>query len=477
MNRSLFLLLSVIVCLHLHGQEEGGRSLQDYIETAKVNSPLITDYRNQTEIEQAELERLKAMYTHSRLELNGDYLFVPIVSKDGGQTVFKWNAQSATDYYGYDLGESSGSLHAGVTWTQPLLGRSSYKIAQEQAKINADIADNRICMEAHQLERSVTEQYLLCLLDKAQMAFTDSVGAVIEHRINIVRKLVENGLSKQSDLKLLAIERETNMELHAAASQSYHTHLMDLNLLCGIDDTTAVTLADVDLPVRLQADDRQSLFIEQYRLDSLNMAVSLRSFNLQYKPRLDLFVNGGLQTGDFSGWYRHFGWNAGLTFSWTVFGGRQKRCKERQARWRQNTIRSYKDNSEYRRNMRIRECLSELDRYSDTEKKSSSAIQPPYSVHRTAFAAWWSMVLHTDADQPVSRSTVSPHHGDSRCRAAARRPYDDYCHQATGECGEESTGHNGRQKQYRPGKLCDRRLFQLGIGYLCSENPTGEPHQ
>ena len=63
-------------------------------------------------------------------------------------------------------------------------------------------------MEEHQLERSVTEQYLLCLLDKAQIDFTDSVGTVIEHRIEIVRKLVANGLSKQSDLNLLMIEQE-----------------------------------------------------------------------------------------------------------------------------------------------------------------------------------------------------------------------------------------------------------------------------
>lgn len=67
------------------------------------------------QIEQDELQRLKAMYRHSLLEVNGDYLFVPIVSKDGGRTSFQWNARDATDYYGYDLGESSGFLHAGVT--------------------------------------------------------------------------------------------------------------------------------------------------------------------------------------------------------------------------------------------------------------------------------------------------------------------------------------------------------------------------
>lgn len=378
----LFLLFSLsFISLYLYGQEGSGRSLHYYIETAKENSPLIADYRNQTEMERAELERLKAMYTHSRVELNGDYLFVPVISKDGGRTAFKWNARSATDYYGYDLGESSGYLHAGATWTQPLLGRSSYKITQEQAQINMDMANHRIRMEEHQLERSVTEQYLLCLLDKAQMDFADSIGSVIGHRMDIVGKLVESGLAKQSDMKLLAIEREANEELRAASCQSYHTHLMDLNLLCGISDTADVALSDIDLPVlRLHSDGEPSLFVEQFRLDSLNAVTALRSFNLQYKPALNLFVNGGLQVGDFAGWYRHFGWSAGLTFSWTIFDGRQKRWKEKQMQWQQNSIRTYKDNSEYQRSMRIRQCLSELGRYDERDRALANQLAGYESV-------------------------------------------------------------------------------------------------
>lgn len=366
--------------MYSYGQEVQECSLHYYIETAKEYSPLIRDYRNQTEIEQAELERLKVLYTHSRLELNGDYLFVPVISKDGGRAAFKWNKHSATDYYGYDLGESSGSLHAGVTWTQSLLGRSSYKAAQEQARINTDRTNNRIRMEEHQLERSVTEQYLLCLLDKAQIDFTDSVGTVIDRQMDIIRKLVESGLSKQSDLNLLMIEREANAELHTAACQDYHTHLMDLNLLCGIDDVTDVALSDINLPVRLRSDREPSLFTEQYRLDSLNTAASLRSFNLQYKPKLNLFVNSGLQVGDFSLWYRRFGLSAGVAFSWTIFDGRQKRLKERQAGWQQNTIRNYRENAEYRRNMRIRQCLSELSRYDERERALDNQLAKYESV-------------------------------------------------------------------------------------------------
>ncbi len=342
------------------GQEH---SLSYYMEAAKRNSPLLNDYRNQMQMEQDELQRLKAMYRHSRLEVNGDYLFVPIVSKDGGRTSFQWNAHNATDYYGYDLGESSGFLHAGVTWTQPLLGKSSYKVAQEQSRINTEIIRNHIRLEEHQLERTVTEQYLLCLLDQTQAAFADSVGAVLMRQEEIVGCLVKNGLTKESDLQLLAIEREANEELRLSSLQSYHTHLMDLNLLCSIEDTANVALANIGVKQRTPDLYDSSLFTEQYRLDSLNTVASLRSFNLQYKPRLDLFVNGGMQVSDYAGWYRHFGMSAGLTFRWTIFDGRQKRWKEHQAERQQQSIQAYKENAEYQRQMRIRQCLSELDKY------------------------------------------------------------------------------------------------------------------
>ncbi len=95
----LFISLTVsAVWLYPYGQITQNRSLPYYLEAAKANSPLIKDYKNQSAIQQAELQRLKAMYTHSQLELNGDYLFVPIVSKDDGRTTFKWNAQCAKNH-------------------------------------------------------------------------------------------------------------------------------------------------------------------------------------------------------------------------------------------------------------------------------------------------------------------------------------------------------------------------------------------
>ena len=85
MTRFIFPFLLSLLCLYAYGQRTG-KSLPDYVEAAKQYSPLLHDYRNQLQIGQAELRRLKALYTRSRLELNGDYLFVPVLTKDGGGT-------------------------------------------------------------------------------------------------------------------------------------------------------------------------------------------------------------------------------------------------------------------------------------------------------------------------------------------------------------------------------------------------------
>lgn len=336
--------------------------LTEYINAAKENSPLLRDYQNQSAMQEAEIERLKGVYLHSRLEVNGEYLFVPIVSRDGGKTHFEWNAQLANDYYGYDLGESSGHLYAGLSWSQPLLGYSAYKVARTQVEIGGQIAGNRIRMEEHQLERSVTEQYLLCLLCEIQVQWADSVDVLLEQQIGMVERMVAAGIAKQSDLRLLQIERQANTATRISSAQSYRNHLTDLNLLCGIADTGDVVLADVQIGLSAPTG-VQSLFAEQFRLDSLSIANTLQSYNLQYKPSLDLFVDGGLRTGRFNGWYQHFGWSAGLTFKWTIFDGGQKKWRERQVALQQSTIASYRQHADYQRAMRLEQCLSELRQY------------------------------------------------------------------------------------------------------------------
>lgn len=362
--KTLLIGLGLSCCLLSVKGQQVSYTLDYYLESARENSPLIQDYRNQKEIEVYERQRLKALYTRSKVTLNGDYLFVPVISKDNGKTSFEWNPQDGVDYYGYDLGQSSGHFQAGVTWTQPLLGHSAYKVADEQARMNTEILNDKMHLEQHQLERVVTEQYLLCLLDSKQIAFADSVGQLLDRQAVVVRHLAESGLAKLSDLQLVTIERQSNQDMEIASRQSFYTHLMDLNMLCGIKDTAVVLLEEPALTLRLLPA-ASSAFMEQYRLDSLNTLMSLYSFNVQYKPQLHLFVDGGLRISEFTSMQKHFGMSAGLTFSWTLYDGKQKRLMEKQARARMNSIAFYKDNFNMQQELRRQQYLTELKTYGE----------------------------------------------------------------------------------------------------------------
>lgn len=362
--KTLLIGLGLSCCLLSVKGQQVSYTLDYYLESARENSPLIQDYRNQKEIEVYERQRLKALYTRSKVTLNGDYLFVPVISKDNGKTSFEWNPQDGVDYYGYDLGQSSGHFQAGMTWTQPLLGHSAYKVADEQARMNTEILNDKMHLEQHQLERVVTEQYLLCLLDSKQIAFADSVGQLLDRQAAVVRHLAESGLAKLSDLQLVTIERQSNQDMEIASRQSFYTHLMDLNMLCGIKDTAVVLLEEPALTLRLLPA-ASSAFMEQYRLDSLNTLMSLHSFNVQYKPQLHLFVDGGLRISEFTSMQKHFGMSAGLTFSWTLYDGKQKRLMEKQARARMNSIVFYKDNFNMQQELRRQQYLTELKTYGE----------------------------------------------------------------------------------------------------------------
>lgn len=367
---------SILCALAIYGGARAGQTewtLQSLIDTAMVKSALLQDYTCQINSQSVEQERLRAVYMRSQVEVTGEWLFVPVVSRDGGRTAFLWNAQSGTDYFGYDLGESNGHLHAGVQWTQPLLGVFAYHAERGQTEAQTAVLQHQARLERHQLERTVTEQYLLCLLSRAQAAYADTLHALLEQQIEVLTRMADNGLAKQSDLRLLRIEQQTNADTRIAAQQAYTQHLSDLRTVCGLQADTPVELPTEDTDIALTPLADRSLFAEIYRLDSLRMEAEQQALRAPYMPQLDVFVNGGLQTGDYAQMYRHFGFAAGLTFRWKIYDGRQQRLRTQQIRLRQAANDTYRSSNERQRRIRVQQCLDTWQQYD--ERLQTAALQ------------------------------------------------------------------------------------------------------
>ncbi len=303
------------------------QDLPFYIEQAKLNSPLIQDNKNLSEAAHLEAERLKAFYTKSQVTLTGLYMFAPIISHDNNKSDLVLNSPGADKYSGYDIAASNAGTYQGmINWAKPLFNNSRYETAAEQVLIGAQINENTAQLSAHDLEKFITDQYLLCLTDYKQTEYLSDLVKIINDQKNVVFKLVENGIAKQSDLALLTIEQKTQQTALNTFRATYRRDLMDLRVLCGMTDTTYQVLTNIDLQPKENIN--QSRWVERYRLDSLNLLATQKVFEMKYKPLVGLYANTGLNAVYAPTIPNRFGMSAGFNFTMNLTDGKQRQISQ-----------------------------------------------------------------------------------------------------------------------------------------------------
>jgi outer membrane protein TolC len=340
---------------HLFAQED----LVFYIDQAKTNSPLIQDNKNQSEAARLEIDRLKAFYTKAQISVSGNYQFSPIISQDNGQSDFVLNPETAEKYSGYDLAASNGGVYQGfLNYNQPIFNESRFRASAEQTLVGAQINENTMQLTSHDLERFITDQYILCLQDYKQAQYLNDLIRIINDQKSMVSKLVEAGIAKQSDLSLLTIEQKIQQAALNSYQSIYRRDLMDLRVLCGISDTTYQVLGDIDL--QLGEDVTVSKFTERYRLDSLNLAATQNVFEQKYKPLVGLYANTGLNAVYAPTILNRFGFSAGINFTMTLTDGKQRNITQQRTSVLMKSTQAYKNFFYNQNGVRKNRVLTEL---------------------------------------------------------------------------------------------------------------------
>ena len=191
-------------------------------------------------------------------------------------------------------------------------------------------------MTIHEMEQLVGYQYILCLKSKAQWKNSEFMQKLLDEQVSILNKLVENAVYKQSDLLLLQIEKQ-NLELNTKSfKDDFKNSIYDLNLLCGIKDSSYIEIVEIDLKLK-SVNTTNSQFLASYKLDSLGIVADQSIIELKYKPQLSLFANAGLNSVNIPSLNR-LGISAGLTFSWNLYDGNQRKLEREKANVNINTL-------------------------------------------------------------------------------------------------------------------------------------------
>lgn len=351
-----------IIAFALHSNAQN--TLEYFIQKAQENSPLINDNRNQGKANQLEIERLKAFYTKPQIGIAANYLFAPILSTDGNQKPLQPNAYSATNYFGYDLAYSNGGQYqAMLNVTQPLLNGKRYSMASEQFSVSSQINENNAKLNEHDIEKIVGDQYIICLQDKKQIAYAEQMTTLLSEQQEILKKLIENGIYKQSDLALLNTEYNNFQIQLSAFWANYKRDLMDLNILCGINDTSIVQIQNTELKIKNAV--AESKFLEKYRLDSINLITQQNLFEIKYKPQLNFFANTGLNAVYAPTIPNRFGLSVGLSLTYNFYDGNQKRINRSKIQVLEQSVSGYKSNFIIQNRLRKSKILNELQSYSE----------------------------------------------------------------------------------------------------------------
>lgn len=368
-KKILFIILVAFGSNCLYSQTD----LNYYINAAKQNSPLINDNQNQTKVNQLEAERLKAFYTKPQVGVTANYMFSPIINLDNNQTKFEGNSAGADKYVGYDFAAANGGQYqALLNITQPVFNKQKLKTTTDQVDVISQINQNNVKLTGHDIEKIVTDQYILCLQGLKQTDYSNSMLNVLSEQKEIIKKLVEASVYKQSDLSLLNIEHQNFLFQQTSFQANYKRDLMDLKIICGINDTAFVILSDLDLKLTSNTDN--SLFNEKYRLDSMNLVTSKNIFELKYKPQVNLIANTGLNAVYAPTIPNRFGFNAGLSFSYNFFDGKQKNINRSKTDILLKSVSFYKENFVTQNNMRKTKILNELQSYISRINKAEQQL-------------------------------------------------------------------------------------------------------
>lgn len=340
-------------------------TLNHYLEIAKTNSPLLKDLHNQVAANQVDSLRLLAGYK-PQVNFTSGGLYAPSIN-------------------GYSYAgaiTNNNTFNALVGANKTIISKRNINAQIETINLLSQSVSNSSKISEQDLKKAVTTQYITAYGSLQQLKFYREVIDLLSKEEDLLKKLTRSNVYRQSDyLTFLVTLKQQQLQLLQSRVQ-YKNDYNTLNYLSGIADTTMIELEEPGIQRVMPADISSSIFFRQYRLDSLKFINNRQLIDFSYRPRANIFADGGYNSDFINPAYKYFGVSAGFNFTLPIYDGGQRKLQYRKLSLEEETRRNYKDffNAQYHQqiaqlNQQITENEYLLTQIDDQLKYSESLIK------------------------------------------------------------------------------------------------------
>lgn len=300
-------------------------SLSFFIHKALVNSPELYAQKNHLKDIRLDSSLIRASYK-TQINLQSDGIYDPVVNG-----------------YGYDQIITNGqTLDALVSFDKLIPFKKQLNSQLLANQINRRQSENNFEIYKRQIIREITNQYLATYGDMLQWKYNGTIKNKLEEEKNILKKLSESGIYKQSDYFTFIVNLKKQALLTQDALLQYFADLSKLRILCGIQDTGTVKLEPPQLLLKVPQKTDSSIFFMKYQYDSLALSNKENLIDINYEPKLKIHGDAGYLSALTITPYKNFGAGVGVGLSIPLYDGNQRSLNHQKLKLKEEDLHTQK---------------------------------------------------------------------------------------------------------------------------------------
>jgi len=320
------------------------KSLAYFIENGLENNPLLKDYRYQQRSNLIDSLRILAGY---QPQVNA------VSTSNYAPTIGGW---------GYDGAITNGTNFSQLmTVSKRLVSKENLQNQQAAIQLLNESLINNGKITEQDLKKSIIAQYITAYGDWLQLGYNKEVLALLKKQQNLLKNLTEKTVYRQTDYLSFLVTMQQQEFLISQLTVQYQNDYSSLNYLCALKDTTAVALQKPSIALALIPEAETSIFYQQYKTDSLRLKNSDALIDFSYKPKLNLYGDGGYLSSFAPESYKNFGISIGVNITVPIYDGKQKKMQHDKISIAEQSRQQYRDYFKKQYSQQIAQLFQQLN--------------------------------------------------------------------------------------------------------------------